>query len=220
MHEPSPVSFSNQRGELEPSAFHQQLRRLESLQMLMVQGSTVVHEVTQFMVKVREELSCLGRDHAEGLQAQQRVEQERTILGEKLLGSERELEQVRLRVAEQDLVLIQLQEQLKRPSSGVTAEELEAVKKEGDAKVAAANLRANELEASLAREREMNETSLRQLRQESANAHSLEIAALKKRLSAVEQQLESERERRARLMEVVKANEVRVIAPQKEKVGA
>lgn len=208
------LHLSHHGRELEPSAFHQQLRRLESLQTLMAQGATVVNEVAQFMIKVRAELSDFEREQALFLEAQQHAEAEQLQVRIRIEELEKTRELNALRVAELENLIVQLQQELAKRADSVPREELESLRAASDGKIASAAGRIAELETALLREREARHAVLKQARHDEALAHAAEITALKSRLSAAEHQLALERERRARLMEVVKTHEVRIAPPR------
>jgi|GEM_PF-3593391 len=215
----SPLHLPDHSGGLEPTAFQAQLRRLESLQTLMTQGGTVVGEVAQFLAKAREELSAFQREQEAYAGAQQRLVEEKAELALKLAEVGKAAEEASLRAKENELRVAQLTAQLVSRPDTVSREELEAERARGAEQRAAAAEKIASLEAALQREQRMREQAMGKARQDEASLYGTEIALLKDRLSALEQQLETERERRARLMEVVKVHDV-TVAAQKQRQPA
>lgn len=214
-----PVHLPDHAGGLEPSAFQIQLRRLESLQTLMTQGGAVVGEVAHFLAKAREELSVFQREQEAYAGAQQRLLEEKSELAARLIAAEKAAESAALQVKEYELRVAHLSTQLSLRPETVSREEFESERKRHAEERAAAAEKIAALEAALLRERGVSEQALGKVRRDEASLYGTEIALLKERLSALEQQLEAERERRARLMEVVKVHDVTVVA-QKQRQPA
>lgn len=204
--------FPNHASGLEPSAFHAQLRRLESLQTLMSQGGVVVAEVAQFVIKAREELSAFEREQLSCVTAQQGLVTEREQLAVRVHALETSLAHAELVAHEQEVVISRLRGEL---ASQKSAQELERNSVEQAAHAQAedkAQARIRELVEEVERTRASGDRKTEKAREEAAALVAGEIALLKTRISAMEHQLESERERRIRLMDVVKAHEVHVTA--------
>lgn len=209
-------------GELAPSAFHAQLRRLESLQTLMAQGGTVVGEVAQFLATARAELGALREEQERYASAQEQLLEEKRVLAERLSGSERKVEESAVRVKELELALARETAESQARQTGPSAEQLRVAEEERAAqaeKLSAATDRITHLESALARERAFRETSVDRTREEQAEMYARELALLKERLTSLENQLEAERQRRARLMEVVKTHDVTVSPLPRESAG-
>lgn len=205
---PTEVHVSDHAGRLEAAAFHNQLRRLESLQMLMTQGSAVVSEVAQFIVRAREELSVFHREQMSYADAQRDVVEEKASLLLRVAELETAAEAADGRVREQNVLLEALRARVAAAAEDDEKSALAAQCRTAEEKLTLALQKVSELEASLRSEREQKNHSVNRSRQEQIAMHGNEISLLKSRLSAVETQLETERERRARLMEVVKAHDV------------
>jgi len=89
-----------------------QLKRLESLQTLMVQGGTVVSEVAQFLVKAREELSAFQREQQTFAEAQQRLSEEKNELLLQLSIAGKNAEEALLRATQSESKVEQLTREL------------------------------------------------------------------------------------------------------------
>lgn len=202
----------NHASGLEPSAFHAQLRRLESLQTLMSQGGVVVAEVAQFVIKAREELSAFEREQLCCVTAQQGLMTEREQLSVRVHSLETSLAHAELVAHEQEVVITRLRSEI---ASQKSTQDLERSSVEQAATAQAedrAQARIRELLDEVERTRATGERKTERAREEAAALVAGEIALLKTRISAMEHQLESERKRRVRLMDVVKAHEVHVAA--------
>lgn len=206
----SPLHLSDHTRGLEPSAFHTQLRRLESLQTLMVQGGTVVSEVAQFLAKAREELNAFQREQETYAVAQQRLVEEKAELSLKMNAMTKAAEEAAFRNRENEERIAQLTEELTSRERLATRQAVELERKKNAEHLAVAEEKIASLERTLQRERDLREKSVGKIRQDEAVSYGTEIARLKTRLTALEQQLETERDRRVRLMEVVKVHDVTV----------
>lgn len=214
-----PVHLPDHTGGLEPTAFQVQLRRLESLQTLMTQGGAVVGEIAHFLARAREELSAFQREQETYASEQQRLGAEKAELTVRLIAAEKAAENAALQAKEYELRVAHLNSQLSTRSEAISREEFEAERKRHTEQQVVAAEKIAALEAALLRERGTSEQALGKVRRDDASLYGTEIAQLKERLSALEQQLEAERERRARLMEVVKVHDVTVVA-QKQRMPA
>ena len=206
------VHISDHTDHLGAKSFHLQLRRLESLQTLMTQGGEVVSEVAQFLVRAREELGAMQREQESYVAAQEQLSEEKALMAAKLSTLEKTAEEVGLRAFEQERLIGQLRGQLAATSETKTSEHvlLEERCRVAEDKVAAAQKKIAMLELALRTEREASASAPTRVRQDEVDQHAAEIALMKSRLAAVEQQLETERDRRSRLMEVVKKHELAV----------
>lgn len=212
-----PIHLSNHAGGLEPSAFQAQLRRLESLQTLMSQGSAVVSEVAQFMIKVREELGAFEREQLSCAAAQQGLMNEKAELLLRMQELEKSCVEANLQVQEREHRLVALQADLEAERVALAAAHRSAGERdEAEEKVAGAARHAEQLEHELARQKAIVAMASSKAREEAAASFAGEIAALTARMAAMERQLETERERRGRLMEVVKAQQI-VVTPARER---
>lgn len=171
----------------------------------------MVSEVAQFLTKVREELSAFRCEQEACAVVQQRLIEEKTELSANLGAARQLAEEVSLQAREYKMRVEQLTTQL-ASQNHVSREELEAERKQGAGQRSAATEKIAALEAALLRERGGYEKAVGKVRQDDASLYGNEIALLRDRLSALEQQLELERERRTRLMEVVKVHDVTVNA--------
>lgn len=208
----SSLHVPDHSSHIEPTAFQAQLRRLESLQTLMTQGGTVVGEVAQFLAKAREELSAFQREQETNVAVQRQLLEENTDLAAKLTRLGRAVDEANVRAKEFEMRVTQLTTQLTSREDGVPSKEVERERKRATEQHKADAEKIASLEAALKRERTVREQAMDKMRQNEAALHGAEIAQLKERLSALEQQLEVERERRSRLMEVVKVHDVTVAA--------
>lgn len=206
------LHVSDQTGGLEAAAFQLQLRRLESLQTLMTQGGAVVSEVAAFLARAREELKALQREQEQYVETQRHAAEEKAELIAKLTHATKAADESTVRAMELEAKVNQLTQELTSNSDRVAREELEAERRKAAAQQATSADRIARLEAALRHESELRTLTVGKIRQEEASLYATELALLKNRLTALEHQLESERERRARLMEVVKTHEVTVNA--------
>lgn len=211
-----PLHLSDQSGGLEPTAFQAQLRRLESLQTLMTQGGAVVSEVAQFLAKAREELSALQREQEGYAQAQERLAEEKDSLAAQCADALRAADDAQARATLSDRKVEQLQALLAVSEERVPKSDVDQERLRGADQLRTATERIGALEAELARERQLREQAASRARHQEASVYAADIALLKNRLSALEHQLEAERERRVRLMDVVKVHEVSVV-PQRQR---
>ena len=202
------LHVSDQPSGLETAAFHAQLRRLESLQMLMVQGGAVVSEVAQFVVKAREELNAFQREQECYADAQRLLVEEKAQLLLRVSELEKSSLEASVRQKEQEFVVQSLQQQLAGSLPSDEKQALQVGKQTAEEQLTAAVKKIARLELELKTQRDTQERVAARTRREEVNLHGSEIALLKNRLAAVEEQLSAERERRTRLMEVVKAHEV------------
>lgn len=207
-----PLLVPDQSGSLEPSAFHAQLRRLESLQALMTQGGVVVSEVAEFLAKAREELSALQREHASCAEVQQRWSEEKVQLASQLTAATAAAEEAASQVKQYEDKISLLEGALAESDASIGKAQLEEERKTQSEQLRAAADRISLLESALQKEKMLRQQMVGKVRQDEASSYATEIALLKSRLSALEHQLEAERERRTRLMEVVKVHEVSVSA--------
>lgn len=214
----SPNNLSHHSSGLEPSAFQAQLRRLESLQTLMSQGGLVVGEVAQFVIKAREELSAFEREQLSCVSAQQTLVTEREQLAARVQALEKSLEQAELVAHEQELIIGQLRGELSAQKAEQVTSQTSAQKTADEEVEKKALEKIRELQNELARVRSAGEQKAERAREAASGLVAGEIALLKARICAMEQQLEVEKERRIRLMDVVKAHEVHVIAKRTPEV--
>lgn len=212
----SSLHLPDHPSHIEPTAFQAQLRRLESLQTLMTQGGTVVSEVAQFLAKAREELGAFQREQETTVAVQRQLLEENAELNAKLVAVGREVDEANVRAKEYEMRVTQLTTQLASQQNGISLNEIERERKRAVEQQDAAAEKIVALEAALNREKSVREQALGKMRRDEAISHGAEIALLKERLSALEQQLEVERERRGRLMEVVKVHDV-TVAAQKQR---
>jgi chromosome segregation ATPase len=206
------LSFSHHSSGLGAPGFRDQLRRLESLQTLMIQGGQVVAEVADFMVRARAELAAFQEEQRAFSEAQRQLDQEKAELAARVASLEEALASAEDRLAQRELLVGSLRQQQEQQDveEGAEREELEQRVNNSEKCLGEAQARIAALERALTAERKARELGLSQAREAAAAAHPAEMDAVKNRLAALEQQLASERERRSRLMEVVKTAELRV----------
>jgi hypothetical protein len=205
------VHVPDQPRSLELTGFHLQLRRLESLQTLMVQGGTVVSEVAQFIVRAREELSAMQQEHTTYAGAHANALEEKGALLQRISELEKQCAAAEGRALEQAVTIEALRTKIAGQESDSAAEaEWRIERRRTEERLSGALERVTALESALERERTRREASETYDREEQVAQHTAEIALLKSRLAAVEQQLVVERERRSRLMEVVRTHDVTV----------
>ncbi len=206
------LSFSHHAGSLGAPGFRDQLRRLESLQTLMIQGGQVVAEVAEFMVRARAELAAFQEEQRVVSESQRQLDQEKAELVARVASLEDALAGAEDRLSQRELLLGSLRQQQERQDAtgGPERRELEQRVNNSERCLSEAQARIAALERALAAERKARELGLSQAREAAAAAHPGEMDAVRNRLAALEQQLASERERRTRLMEVVRTAEVRV----------
>lgn len=214
----SPNHVSHHSSGLEPGAFQAQLRRLESLQTLMTQGGLVVAEVEQFVVKAREELSAFEREQLSCVNAQRTLVTEREQLASRVQQLEKSLEHAELVAHEQKIIIGQLRSELSAEKA-LHESLINSVQKEAEESAESKALtKIRELQNEVARAHSAGERKAEKAREAAAALVGNEIALLKVRISAMEQQLEVEKERRVRLMDVVKAHDVHVAAKRMPEV--
>ena len=105
--------------------FLQQLKRLESLQTLMTQGSSVVNEVVEFMAKARAELEVLRKEQEEAARLQEAAEVGATAMRARIGELEQLLIGAEVRAKEQDLTIVRLRSEL--AATAPSADELTAL---------------------------------------------------------------------------------------------
>ncbi len=215
-----PAYISDSTSPINPSGFLQQLRRLESLQLLMTQGSTVVNEVVEFMAKARAELESLRQEQAEAVRLQDLADSENGLMRARISSLEQQLESSEVRVKEQDLQVARMRTELAAAVSAISREELSRERELHEEALQKQVSRVTEAEAEIVRERTSRAQALQKMRTEESARHAAELQALSAKIETLEKQLAAERERRVRLMDVLKAHEVTVAPPipHREKV--
>lgn len=107
--------------------FLQQLKRLESLQTLMTQGSSVVNEVVEFMAKARAQLETLKQEQEAAARFQEAAELESTALRTRIGELEQLLASAEVHAKEQDLTILRLRSELTVAANAPSADELTAL---------------------------------------------------------------------------------------------
>lgn len=120
----SPSLFSDSANSLGSQHFLQQLKRLESLQTLMTQGSSVVNEVVDFMAKARAELETLRQGQVEAARFQEAAEAETTAMLTRIDDLEQKVATAEVRVKEQDLTIARLRSELAVAANAPSVDEL------------------------------------------------------------------------------------------------
>jgi hypothetical protein len=184
----------------------------------MTQGGLVVADVAQFVIKAREELSAFEREQLTCVDAQQHLVREKEQLAVRVQALEESLQRAELIAHEQEFVIGQLRSELvaERDRHAMERAEQQAALASGEeAAESEAQVKIRTLQEEVASARAAGERKAELARREAGALVASEIAALKARISAMEHQLEMERERRVRLMDVVKAHDVHVATPAK-----
>src|SRR3569833_1756142 len=102
----SPILVSDSAHSLGSQHFLQHLKRLESLQTLMTQGSSVVNEVVEFMAKARAELEMLRQEQEVAARCQEATEIETAAMRTRIGELEQLLARAEVRAKEQDLTIV------------------------------------------------------------------------------------------------------------------
>jgi chromosome segregation ATPase len=156
----SPTVLPDSAHFLGSQHFLQQLKRLESLQTLMTQGSSVVNEVVEFMAKARAELEMLRKEQEEAARFQEAAELETTAMRTRIGELEQLLAGAEVRAKEQDLTIVRLRSELAATAAAPSADEL-----------AALNVKIASLERQLAGEHERRTRLMQVLK-----AHEVTVA--------------------------------------------
>ncbi|PTY05269.1 hypothetical protein DB347_17550 [Opitutaceae bacterium EW11] len=179
----------------------------------MTQGGAVVSDVAQFLVKAREELSAFQSEQERYASAQAQLLQEKQALSDRLAEMQRAVDLAALRAAEQEVLVSGLNSELaerKREGERIKSETVSEECRTLEAKLSVADAEVARLTAELESERKARENTVGEARKEEASHYGREIVLLKERLTALEKQLDAERQRRSRLMEVVRTPDVLV----------
>ncbi len=110
-----------------PNHFLQQLKRLESLQTLMTQGSTVVNDVVEFMAKARAEIEMLRQEQEGAARFQENAQNEASAMRGRIQELEQLLLRAEVRAKEQDLMIVRLRSDLAATASLPSTDELTAL---------------------------------------------------------------------------------------------
>ena len=123
----SPILVPDPAHSLGSQHFLQQLKRLESLQTLMTQGSSVVNEVVEFMAKARAELETLRQGQEAAARFQETAESEAMAMRSRINELEQRLAGADVRLKEQDLTIVRLRSELAQAAAAPSVDELTAL---------------------------------------------------------------------------------------------